>query len=179
MVSFLFEAFFLFFGFEHNLVEFAFLERQVGFALFEDGLIVLEVVLALVDADESLFDFFVAKLDFEALEFNFLAQCVVLAIVLHLVELLVVAFNAGLCLGYFGFFLRHGSGEVVHLVTNFLNAEAKAFNLVFQVLYFQRQFASQGTLLIDGRECCLQLIKSLQFLFNREFGGFFFCHNYK
>ena len=43
--------------------------------------------------------------DFQALELNLLRQHVILAVVLHVVELALVALNGGLGLGYFGVLL--------------------------------------------------------------------------
>ena len=90
---------------------------------------------------------------------------VVLAVVLHVVELGLIALYAGPGVLDLAFLLVDGTLVVGDVGQDFLDADGEAFNLVLEVLYFQRQLTSEGTLLVDGGERGLQLIEGLQTLF--------------
>ena len=137
----------------------------------------LQVTLPLLDAHIGLADLLVAQLNLQRLELNLLRQRVVLAVVLHIVELFGVAVDARL--GLLDVSLLHADSlaEFVYLTLDFLHTGGQTHNFVFQVLNFERQLTAQCFFLIDGRQCRLQLIEGFQALLHRQVSRIFFCHN--
>ena len=102
-------------GLLHDGIEFVALRLKVLLTLGERSLCVGEVVLALLHFLVGFADFLVAEFDLQCLELDLLGQRVVLAIVLHLVELSLVAVYAGLVLINLIALLCNGSAEVFNL----------------------------------------------------------------
>ena len=124
-----------------------------------------KLTLLVVNLSQCLAYLLVTQLDFKALELDFLCQGVVFAVVLHVVELTLVALYALLGLLNLALLLCHGVLKLLYLILDFSNADVQTFNLVFQVLNFKGQLATERTFLVDGRQCGLKLIKGLQLLF--------------
>ena len=149
----------------HDFVELALLVGQCDQTVFLQCNSLLQVVVTLIDANQSLFDFLLAELNLESLELYLLCQRVILAVVLHLVELLLIAVDIRLGLVDLALLHRDSALVVLDFVLDLLNTSVQTGNLVFQVLHFERQLATHGALLIDTRKRCLQLIQRLQLLF--------------
>ena len=122
-------------------------------------------MVSLLHSHLSLTNLLVAQFNFQLLELNLLGQRVVLAVVLHLVQLHLIALHAGLSLLNLALFHHDSILELSNLVLDFLHTSHQARNLVFQVLHLQGQFAAQCAFLVDARESSLQLIKRFQLLF--------------
>ena len=118
----------------------------------------------------------VAQFNLERLELNLLAQHIVFAVVAHLVDLSLVAFEAGFGGGYLALLLNDGGLQLVDVGLYLVQSCGQTCYLVFQVLYFERQFAAQCSLLVDGREGGLQAIQVLELLLYGEFFWIFLCH---
>ena len=152
-------------GFFHDLVELSLLHIEGLTTVINDCLILLQLSLLLFNLEGGLLDFLVAELDFQRLELDFLRQCVVLTVVLHVVQLRLVALYASLGGLNLALLLGYGTLILVDVVLDLLDAGGETCNLIFQVFYFQRQLTSEGTLLVNLRERGLQLIEGLQTLF--------------
>ena len=124
-----------------------------------------KLTFLVVNLSQCLAYLLVTQLDFKALELDLLCQGVVFAVVLHVVELTLVALYALLGLLNLALLLCHGVLKLLYLILDFSNADVQTFNLVVQVLNFKGQLATERTLLVDGRQCGLKLIKGLQLLF--------------
>ena len=83
----LFQLLFVFACLLHDFIEFAFLLFQSQMALFNQFFCSDHVVFLLLNANKCLIDFLVTEFYFQCLELYFLAQRIVFAVVLHLVEL--------------------------------------------------------------------------------------------
>ena len=118
----------------------------------------------------------IAKLYLKCLKLNFFLQRVILTVVLHVVELFVVFLHAYLCSGDLSLLLGDSLLEVFYLVLDLLHTGGKTGNLVLKVLHLERQLSSEGSFLVDGRQCGLQLVKSLQLLFYCQICRIFFSH---
>ena len=164
-------------GLSHDLLEFRLLHIQVTLTLSNHLLISLQLVLLLLNTSVGLTDLLVAEFNLQCLELDFLAQCVILTVVLHLIELTLITSHAGLSLNDLTFLLGDGALELSNLVLDLLNTGGQTFDLIFQVLNLKRQLTSQCTLLVDSRECSLKLIKGLQLLFHSQICRIFLCHN--
>ena len=114
---------------------------------------------------------------FTSRELDFLAQRVVLTVVLHIVQLVLITGHAGLSLNDLTLLLGDSALEVGNLCLDLLYTGSQTFNLVFQVLNLEGQLASQCTLLVDRREGGLKLIQGLQLLFHSQVCWIFLCHN--
>ena len=150
----------------HDLVELALLLVESHLAVLDDLLVHLHVALLLLHLDHGFANLLVAKFDFQRLILDFLGQRVVFAVVLHLVQLVLIAVYACLSLVDLGLLLENGGLEILDVGLDFLNTNGQSGNLVFQVLHLERQFATQGLLVVDSRKCGLKLVKGLQLLFH-------------
>ena len=135
---------------------------DVGFVLL-DGLLCLGRLLVL-------------QFHLEALELYFLAEHVILAVVLHIVELRFVACNGGLglldfALAHFDVLLQGGN-----LLLVLADAVRHALDVVLQVLHLERQFAAQNFDAVNLRQHRLQLVEVLQLLFHGHVRDVFFSH---
>ena len=161
----------------HNLVQLALFQVKGLTTVVDDFLVLRQLSLLLLNAEVSLLDLLVAEFDFQGLVFNLLRQRVILAIVLHVVQLSLITLHAGFGGLYLAFLHVDSLLVLANFILNLLDTGGKTFDFIFQVLYFQRQLASQCTLLVDARERGLQLIEVLQTLFNRHVHRIFLCHN--
>ena len=138
----------------------------------------MEVVEALVDHLLSLTDLLAAKFDFQLLELDFLAQCIILAVVAYHFELLLVTLYASLSILYLVLLLINSAVKLLNIGLDLLDTGGKTSNIVFQILNFERQLTSQRTLFINCRQGGLKLIESLQLLFHCQICRIFLCHNF-
>ena len=164
-------------GLFHNLVELALLDIQVLTTVVDNLLILSQFLLLLLYAGSGLLDLLVAELNLQRLILNLLRQRVVLTIVLHIVQLSLVTLHAGLSGLNLALLQGHCLLKFSNIGIDFVHTRSESLDFIFKVLYFQRQFASQCTLLVDSRECGLQLKEGLQTLFNRHVHWVFLCHN--
>ena len=86
----------------------------------------------------SLADTLLIQLHVQGLIFYFLGQGVIFTIVAHVIQLLRVLFDSRLASFYIGFACRNVRIQIPYLSMYFFNTGRQAFNLVLQVLYFQR-----------------------------------------
>ncbi len=134
----------------HYFVKLVLLLFESLLAVGNDLLVVLLVLSSLCHAGFCLFYLLVAEFYFQTLIFYLLGESVILAVVSHVVELLLVACHAGLRIGYFVLLCADGIVEVVNLCLYFLDTGLQSCNLVFKVLHFEREFAAQRALCVDG-----------------------------
>ena len=150
--GFLLEIFLGLTRFLHDGVELVALRLKVLLALGERSLCVGEVVLTLLYLLVGFLDLLVAEFDLQCLELDLLGQRVVLTIVLYLVELSLVAVYAGLVLLNLIALLCNGSAEVFDLSIDVFHTCVETGDLILEVSHFERKFATQCPLLIDGRQ---------------------------
>ena len=134
-------------------------------AVFEQCTVGIQVPLLLFDFQLGFLDFLVAKLYLQSLELDFLGQRVILAVVRHRIQLFIVAFQTCLRLQNVTFLLGNRSLILFDILVYFLDTCVQPFQLILQVAHLERQLTPQRTLLVDSRQCCLQLEKILQLLF--------------
>ena len=136
------QSLFLFASFLHNLVELALLLLQSHVAVCQQLLSVLKVAMTLVDFNHSVLYLLLAKFNLQVLEFYLLSQGVILAVVLHLVELFLIALHTCLSLLNLSLLLRHSILEFVDFVLDLLHTSVQTYDFVFQVLHLKRQLTS-------------------------------------
>ena len=78
----------------HDLIELALLLLEGDLTVLDQLFSLLQVLTALLNLNISLANFLVTEFDLQFLELDFLAQRVVFAVVLHVVQLTLVAFHA-------------------------------------------------------------------------------------
>ena len=125
--------------------EFLYVVVEVQLCLLAFGNLVLNLLLCLAYL-------LVAELYLELLEFNLLAESVVLAVVSHIVELQLVSLHACLSLDDVALAVVDSFLKLINLVVDLVDANFQTFDFVFEVLHFKGQFASQGFFLVDGRQ---------------------------
>ena len=138
----------------------------------------VEVELALAHLSHTLADLLVAKLDFQLLELDLLAQGIILAVVAHGIELRMIALQASLCISNLVLLLINSTVELLDFALDVLNTSGETGDIIFQVLNFERKLTTQLTVLVDARQGYLKLVKSLQLLFNCQICRIFLCHNF-
>ena len=151
----------------HDFLQFATLFCQRLVSVFYQFTGMGQFPVLLVYLDDSFLNFLVTQLHFQCLKLYLLAQRVVFAVVLHLIQLLLIALDAGLSLYNLALFPCHRALEIPDFTLYFFHARVQSLQFVCQVLYFEGQLSSQRTFLVNRRECKLQLIECLQFLFYR------------
>ena len=165
LLSLLLELLLLLARFLHNLVKLALLLLQSHLAVSNQFLSLLQVGISLLNLDERILDFLLAQLYLKRLELYFLGKGVILAVVLHLVELSLIPVHAGLGSKDVATLLRYGLLELGDFILNLLHAGVQADNLVFQVLHLKRQLTPKSSFLVDCRQCCLKMIEGAQLIF--------------
>ena len=124
-------------------------------AVLDDLFGMLKVVALLLNLYLSLANLLVAEFYFKRLILDLLCERIKFTVVLHIVELFLIAVNACLCLDNLATFHLNGCLEVGYFRLNLLDTGVQTGNLIFQVLYFEGQFTAQRTFLVDGRESSL------------------------
>ena len=165
-------------GLSHDRLKFRTLHYQALLAVSLLVLSLVKVVQTLVNHLLSLADLLAAKLDFQLLELDFLAQSIILAVVAYHFELLLVTLYASLSILNLALLLVNGAVKLLNIGLNLLDTGGETSNIVFQILNFERQLTSQRTLFINCRQSGLKLIESLQLLFHCQICRIFLCHNF-
>ena len=138
---------------------------------FDVGLLGFNGALGFADA-------LVLEFNFERLIFDFFHQHVVLAVVLHVVQLVVVLVDGLLRRVDFVLLGLDVGFEVFDVLGVFAHAVRHAFDFVFEVLHFEGEFATEDFDAVDFRQHGLQLVEFLQALLYGQVYCFFFrcCH---
>ena len=171
------QALFLLTSLLQDIIQLRLLLNEILLTFVNSLLSLLQILGTSLHASCCFLYFLFTEFNLKRLILNLLAQGVILTVVLHLVELCLITFNDRLCRLYLAFLLRDSPLEVVHLLLYVLHTGAQSLNLVLQVLHLQRQLTTQRLLLVDLRQCGLQLIEILQLLLYRKVFRIFLCHN--
>ena len=172
--AFFAELFFLRLRFRHNFVELRALQIEVLLTDVERFVAAVQVALLEFDETFGLANLLFQQFDLQALEFDLLREVIVFAVVAHIVELLLVARHH--FLGGADVFVLASDVRLDRLDFFFVLLETvgQSFDLVFQILHFERKFAAQGLDLVDFRKFSLQLVEVFNFCSTDKSAGFSF-----
>jgi len=147
--SFSTERFFFLLCFSLDTCQLLLLSLQVYTVLTDSFLESSDTLLAVLDLGRPFGDALLREFDLEALEFDFLGEVVVLAVVLDVVELLLIFLDALfslLDLSLLGSYSLHLALVVLFEV---LETRLHTFDLIFEVLYLEGEFTTEGLDMVD------------------------------
>ena len=166
------------FGLRNDFVEFRTFQLEILLAYTQRLIAAVEIALLEFDEAFCFADFLFQQFDFQPLEFDFLRQVIVFAVVAHVVELLLIARHHFLRCGNVLVFVSDVRFDCVDLLFVLLQTVGQSLDLVFQILHFERKFAAQSLDFVNLGKFGLQLVEVFQLLFHRQVSRIFFfaCH---
>ena len=143
------ERFFFLLCFPLDACQLLLLGLQVYTALTDSFLESSDTLLAVLDLGRPFSDALLGQLDLEALEFDFLGEVVVLAVVLDVVELLLIFLDALFSLLDLSLLSSYSLHLALVVLFEMLEARLHTFDLIFEVLYFEGEFTTEGLDMVD------------------------------